>query len=120
MGEQIPFVALPRYQESCDLVITSAQLQRYLDNQKDIIIIDVRDVWEREMGYIPGSIHVPLTDMANAELPQNKNALIIVYCQTGKRSQLALKLLTQQGFMNVYSLEKVIADWNKQRIESLA
>jgi NADPH-dependent 2,4-dienoyl-CoA reductase/sulfur reductase-like enzyme/rhodanese-related sulfurtransferase len=62
------------------------------------LILDVRDEDEREDGYIPGSLHIPLPQLRQrlAELPKDHE--IIAYCQTGQRSYYACRLLTQNGF----------------------
>ncbi len=61
-------------------------------------IVDVRSKGERERGFIPGSIHIPLPDLRLriSEIPAAKQ--IITYCQSGQRSYNAACLLKQNGF----------------------
>lgn len=61
------------------------------DQLNDYSLIDVRELWERDIANI-GGIHIPL-----AELPQRLKELegskpILIYCQTGSRSQIARQL----------------------------
>ncbi len=62
------------------------------------LILDVRDDDEREGGYIPDSVHIPLPELRSrlSELPKDKE--IIVSCQTGLRSYNACRILSQSGF----------------------
>lgn len=62
------------------------------------IILDVRTYPEREKGFIPGSIHIPLDELRNRinELPKNNE--ILVYCHSGQRSYFATRILQQNGF----------------------
>jgi len=67
------------------------------DAQKTVLL-DVRSQSERERGFIPGSLHIPLNDLRQrlAELPEHNE--IICYCQTGQRSYMACRALGQLGF----------------------
>jgi rhodanese-related sulfurtransferase len=61
-------------------------------------ILDVREAAEREQGFIPGSLHVPLGQLRRrlGELDRGRDWL--VYCQSGQRSYVACRLLAQHGF----------------------
>jgi len=68
-----------------------------IDPQKTVIL-EVRDADEREAGFIPGSLHIPLSELRDRlnELPRDKE--IIAHCQTGQRSYYATRILIQNGF----------------------
>jgi CoA-disulfide reductase len=61
------------------------------------LLIDVREPIEREMGFIPGSINIPLGELRNRmeELP--KDQTIYVTCQVGLRGYLGSRILMQNG-----------------------
>jgi len=67
------------------------------------LVIDVRTPGEFNMGAFPGAVNIPLDDiMANkADLGQNLNRDIIVYCASGARSAYAQQVLRQRGFTDV-------------------
>jgi len=64
----------------------------------DGLLIDVREPIEREMGYIKGSINIPLGEIRDRlnEIPKDKT--IHVSCQVGLRGYLAARILIENGF----------------------
>lgn len=62
------------------------------------LLLDVRDRGERAAGFIPGSTHIPLNEVRGrlSELPRDRE--IIAYCQSGQRSYIAARILSQHGF----------------------
>ena len=68
------------------------------------IIVDVRDPIEREMGYIEGSINIPVNQLRNRMSELDKNKLIVIYCAVGLRGYIAARILMQNGFTNVKNL----------------
>lgn len=71
---------------------------------RENIILDVRTVDEHAMGNVPNSINIPLDELRSRlpELPRDKK--VIVYCAVGLRGYLALRILAQNGYKNVYGL----------------
>jgi len=80
--------------------------EREAENDKDYVLLDVREDYERAEFNI-GGMHVPLGQlMASLEkLAPHKEDELIVYCRSGKRSAMAQELLRQSGFTNVKNLE---------------
>lgn len=68
------------------------------------LLIDVREPIEREMGFIKGSINIPLGEIRERlnEIPKDK--AIYVSCQVGLRGYLASRILSENGF-NVYNVD---------------
>lgn len=67
-------------------------------------LIDVRTLQEFTEGAIPNAIHIPIDELRERldEIPEDKP--IYLYCGVGLRGYVALKILTQSGFKNVYNL----------------
>ncbi|MFS0783032.1 CoA-disulfide reductase [Bacillus sp. 1P06AnD] len=65
------------------------------------LLIDVREPIEREMGYIPGSINIPLGELRDRldEIPKDQK--VYVSCQVGLRGYLAGRILDQNGIKAV-------------------
>lgn len=67
------------------------------------LVIDVRTPGEFMSGAFPNALNIPLDDLmsGNADLGNNMDREIIVYCATGARSAYAQQVLARQGFANV-------------------
>src|SRR5664280_1436564 len=68
-------------------------------------LVDVRASFEFANGHLPGAINVPLQhlDRRMGEL-EPKDKEIVVYCQSGGRSQVAFEQLKSAGFSKLYDL----------------
>lgn len=73
-------------------------------DRDESIIVDVREPIEREMGYIEGSINIPVNQLRSRMSELDKNKLIIIYCAVGLRGYIAARVLMQNGFTNVKNL----------------
>jgi glyoxylase-like metal-dependent hydrolase (beta-lactamase superfamily II)/rhodanese-related sulfurtransferase len=78
----------------------SAQVaaDRVAAQQPTPLIVDVRAPLERQQKRIPGSVGIPLTQLAErlAELPADRP--LLVHCAGGYRSSIAASLLQRHGF----------------------
>lgn len=65
------------------------------------LLVDVRDSHERDNGFIPGSINIPLGELRDRlnEIP--KDETVYVSCQVGLRGYLASQILNLNGFKAV-------------------
>jgi|LFRM01.1.fsa_nt_gb rhodanese-related sulfurtransferase len=75
-------------------------------SDEDIILIDVRTPQEYRERRIPGSILLPdyeIRDRAADVIP-DKDARIVVYCRSGRRSAQSAHVLRDMGYENVYDL----------------
>jgi len=67
------------------------------------LILDVRtDVERATLGYFPGSVHIPSSDLER-RMPEeypNKNIRILAYCNTGHRARMATDKLHELGYHN--------------------
>lgn len=77
------------------------------------LLIDVRTPDEWAKGYIAGAVHIPLQElMAHiGELPEAKDANIVVYCGVGHRGNMAATMLRTLGYTNVRNLSGGIGGW---------
>ncbi|MFI3135155.1 MAG: rhodanese-like domain-containing protein [Methylococcaceae bacterium] len=87
-------------------------------NVADTVIIDVRDPQEFIKSYIEGAINMPLDKLEEqlAAAAFAKDKPIIVACQTGTRSTPACKLLTKNGFTQVFSLTGGMQAWEEANL----
>ncbi len=79
------------------------------DELKDLdpetsVILDIREPLEAELGYIKGSVNIPLDQLRDRMDELDKSKKIITYCAIGVRGYIAARILQQNGFENVYNL----------------
>ena len=84
----------------------------YMMNNEEVTIVDVRRPDEYTLSHVPGAILVTNESIGSeppAELP-DKDAKILVYCRSGRRSKEAAMKLLDLGYQNVYDFGGII-DW---------
>ena len=86
-----------------NIEITNSELQMLLAEGKQVDIIDVRELWERQIKNLSGSRHVPLHDM-HTYIPAAEG-VTVVYCAIGYRSLVFAKAVQQRGYNNIFSLK---------------
>ncbi|MCX4853512.1 rhodanese-like domain-containing protein [Streptomyces canus] len=84
--------------------LTADELRRLLDGDEPPLVLDVRNTAEREEGFIEGSLHIPLAELARRidEIPADRP--LVVHCAGGHRSSIAASLLRHQGRTDVSDL----------------
>ena len=100
-------------------VLTSFELEELINNSsEEYILIDVRTAEEYADGYIPTALNIPY-DVIGDNLPtDNKDAKIIVYCRSGRRSGIAKETLDSLGYSNVINFGGV-SDWEGELVGGL-
>jgi len=84
-----------------------------LESEPRPVLVDVRERDEYEQGFIPGAIHIArgnLESRVEANIP-DRNAPVIIYCESGNRSAYAAKTLTELGYTDVVSLAGGFSGW---------
>ena len=86
-----------------------------LINQKDSILIDIRDSADFAKGHIMNARNIPAGQIeAQAEgLAKNKQKPLIVYCETGRQSGSVTGKLRDLGYANAVSLGGGLAAWRQ-------
>jgi len=75
--------------------------------------LDVRSLEEYEAGHIPGATLVALETLPGNldKLPQDKDALIVVYCKSGWRASLGMMTLRLHGYVNAKGFDGSWLAW---------
>lgn len=74
--------------------------------QLNIVVVDVREANQNPEFKGKNIVQIPLTALEKFSDQLDKNQEIVLFCQTGQRSQTALNYLKKSGFGNVFHLEK--------------
>lgn len=84
----------------------------------DLIILDVREKSEFDLGFIENAIHIPRGEVkASVESllsVKSKDSKILIYCASGNRSALAGQVMHELGFSNVVSLIGGYIGWKRE------
>jgi rhodanese-related sulfurtransferase len=80
-----------------------------------VVLLDVRDQPEVNLGMIPGALHISRGTLeGKIERAVARDAKVVLYCSSGNRSLLAGDMLRQMGYMDVSSLAGGIRAWVEQ------
>ena len=85
----------------------------------DLQIVDVRNEGELAEGRVPGSVHIPLAELARRKDELDPDRPTVLYCAGGWRSSVGASLLRSAGFADVSDVLGGFAGWDAtQRISA--
>lgn len=117
VGPLLRQVLSRRFKEVSEISIE--EVNRLIQRGEKLILLDVREREELDLGFLKDSIFIPRGDLlqkAETLLP-DKNVPIVVYCAAGVRSILAAKTLKEMGYRQVASMKEGIEGWKKAGYE---
>ena len=79
---------------------------------QEVMVVDVRTQEEYDGGHIENAVLVP-NESIGSEMPEtlpDKEATLLIYCRSGRRSKDAAQKLLALGYQSVYDFGGVI-DW---------
>jgi phage shock protein E len=100
-------------------LLTVAQLRAGLEKgsspgRKPFILIDVRSPQEHATGVIPGTdLNIDFREIKarHREIGAKLDDHIVVYCQSGHRSNIAAETLADLGYRHVYNVDGSMGAW---------
>lgn len=91
-------------------------------NDKDLLVVDIREPYEYQAMHIAGSINVPRGILETAceydyeetvpVLVEARNKEVVLVCRSGNRSVFAAYVLKQMGYQHPVSLKTGLRGWN--------
>ena len=75
-----------------------------LIKDNEYIVIDVRTKQEYDSSHVKGAINIPY-DVIDDNIDKKK--IILVYCKSGTRSNIAYNTLKKMGYKEVYDLGSI-------------
>ncbi|MGB0152453.1 MAG: molybdopterin-synthase adenylyltransferase MoeB [Verrucomicrobiales bacterium] len=86
-------------------------LKARLENNRSLVLLDVREPAEVEVGKIEQSIVIPLGELPDRVGELDPDAETIVHCKAGGRSAKALAILNGSGFNDACHVQGGITAW---------
>jgi len=86
--------------------------RRLKEQPGTVVLLDVREPFERRFASIEPSLHIPMNDVPDRldEIPKDRE--VVVYCHTGARSMMVASFLEAEGFPSVANLSGGIDAWS--------
>lgn len=85
----------------------SQQEAKAMLDKGGVVLLDVREQDEYDSGHIKGAVLLPLgtiTADTAANVIENKDISVLVYCRSGNRSKKASAALAKLGYKNIYEI----------------
>lgn len=92
--------------------VTTREVQQRLANGEKIVLLDIREANEWNLGHIPNAEYLSrgvLETTIEGRIP--RDATIVMYCASGNRSALAAVTLEEMGYEDVASMAGGFRDW---------
>jgi len=116
MAHATGFVDLVEAQKANVNEIDTDTLKQWADEDKDFMLVDVREDREWINGHLPNAIHIGkgiIEAHIEKRIP-DANTTLVLYCGGGYRSVLAAHNIQLMGYSDVYSLAGGWRDWSSK------
>ena len=102
--------------DSAIVEIEPVELAKMIMERSDLLLLDVREDWERELSRIDPSSHCPLGEFSSPDGPTLPSDFepgreVAVYCKAGVRSMMACQALEEMGYRKLYNLSGGMMRW---------
>lgn len=104
-NEGLPVEAVPQ--------ITVNDLAQWLEEGRDLVVIDVREPFEWREGHIEGALHLPMLEAVERRREAPPDRPKAVLCAGGLRSSTVISALKRQGIQGWYNVGGGMTAWLK-------
>ncbi|MDW7733151.1 MAG: MBL fold metallo-hydrolase [Methanolobus sp.] len=98
-------------------LISVHDLKNRMEKDERMFILDVRSSEEWESGHIKGATHIYVGHVEENLDKVPHDCKIIVYCGTGRRSNIAASILKKNGYGHIYNVLGSMAAWKSAGYE---
>jgi len=104
-SEGLPVSSVPQ--------ITVHDLATWLEEERDVVVVDVREHSEWDEGHIDRALHLPMFEAVarRAEIPGGRPTAVV--CAGGLRSSAVISALQRQGVGGLHNVTGGMAAWAK-------
>jgi sulfur-carrier protein adenylyltransferase/sulfurtransferase len=97
-----------------DEVTVRAMKRALADPDSDILVLDIREPYEREAAFVEGTQFLPLSALPQRLSELDATKTYYLHCHLGVRSLQAVRFLQQHGFRDVKSVRGGIEAWFRE------
>ncbi|SCX79179.1 rhodanese-like domain-containing protein [Alkaliphilus peptidifermentans] len=91
--------------------ILPEEAQLLMSNNPEVVILDVRDKKDYDKGHIKDAIAIPYKNLRGQLDELDYRNTYLIYCNTGKDSAKASKIMAESGYPRVFSLVGGYKKW---------
>jgi thioredoxin 1 len=93
--------------------VTPQEFEKQMSLHPGVQLLDVRTPGEYKEGHLKNAanLDVESDDFASRAAKLDKAKPVMVYCHSGRRSDIAARKLAEQGFTEIYDLQGGISGW---------
>ena len=104
---------MPGDGEALFMPVMPAEAMRLINEHPGLMVLDVRTGWERDSGFIAGSVHISYFDFlfGSGYGRLDKGTPVLVVCAHGPRSYRVGRSLLGRGWREVYDLMGGMKAW---------
>lgn len=96
-------------------IITAKEVQQLMKD-KNVQLVDVRTATEYASGHIKGFENITLNSLEKNVSKIQKDAPVIIHCQSGVRGAMAYSILEKLGYNNILNYSGSINDWSAKKL----
>ena len=96
----------------------SSQNAVQIINQKNAVVIDIRDKTAFDNGHVTRAVHCPQSDLVDRALSIQKNLKdpVVIVCDNGMQSKKSAAHLKKMGYEAVYTIKEGLNAWQKDQL----
>jgi hydroxyacylglutathione hydrolase len=93
--------------------MTVYELDEWLEERRDVVVVDVREPFEWREGHLEGALHLPMLEAVKrlAELPADRPKAVM--CAGGLRSSTVISILERHGIRDCFNVTGGMTAWLK-------
>ncbi|HET9104155.1 MAG TPA: rhodanese-like domain-containing protein [Solirubrobacteraceae bacterium] len=80
--------------------------------ERSLVLVDVRQPAERRRGRVPGSVHIPLTELGDRLHELDRTGQVAFLCHSGARSSRATRIAIKAG-VDAVNVRGGMMAWNR-------
>ncbi len=99
--------------DSSSLDVDPERVAAWIEQDGELQLIDVREPYEHDAGYIEGDRHIQLLALPAQAATIDRERPVVFYCRVGSRSQMAAQALRASGY-DAYSMTGGLKRWAEE------